>query len=463
VLLLADDRHPGNAGLPKSPSVIVSAVLTPEDRGLDLDDPTHLAIAYQTDAGPETARIAWDAVFLVAGQSAVDVQANRLSTHVSASPPDFLQPDVDANLRRLLAATDMGPPPPLEWKLDVSPQLLADDADRSGWCPDKRAAIERILAHGQAPAILWFDPDAPGVQLPAVFRSTGRCEVHVGQAAGSQDVQLRATVLSWQMATPQGMQRITLPWKAIAAFRDTGNGHGWWWPRDLAAKPRHDLQRNAELWSVLQRLEGIPLALPTPFQILALQPPTLKDKSAALRRLMRLGLAIVLADAHHPGLRLPPSLPGRARVLLVPIGLQNLAANVRVDGEGVAVQMPDYEGQVVDIWLPWTAVFSMASGQTGVPNAWPEDYPPFLTDALNAMHSINRSDGGPLPAELDVFDHEPSGDGLGLGLTKAADGGMSLVVGRPLGIMPPPSGSPLGFKHRAVMQFAFRLPRPSLQ
>ena len=167
-----------------------------------------------------------------------------------------------------------------------------------------------------------------------------------------------------------------------------------------------------------------------------------------------------LADPTVAGVRLPPSLPGRARVLMVPLHLPGLDPEAQWDDEGFRAKCPDYAGVVRDLWLPWRAVFLMSGTTGGVPHTWPEDFPPFLVAAQHALRAVARSEGGALPPELDVFDYKPHGDGLGLGLTVGADGRQVLVVGRPLGAQPPPPGAPAGQVYRSMLEFSFRLPAP---
>jgi stringent starvation protein B len=463
VIVVATADDPDHAGLPAlNGSQVLRLDLCPEDTGVKLDDTDHLHVKLMNGDQTTDAQISWSSIFFVAGQSAEDQKANRMATHLRQELPDFLKQDTPKMLQALVASMGLGPPPVLEWKLDVSPSIIASDADRSTWCPDKREAVQRILGRGQAPALIWFDPEA-GVTLPSVFATPGRCEIHVGTAAGSQDIDFSQTELSWNIQTPNGLQRVVVPWEAVGAVRDAGNGQGWWWPRDLPPQPRSQFETNAELWQVLERLEGMPLSVPVKISIAMLQPVTLKDKVAAFRRLQRQGFFVLLVDAGSPGLRLPPSLPGRARVLMLPVGLANLDPKVRLDAEGVSLQAPDYAGLVAAVYIPWSAVFLMSPAGGGAPHTWPEDYPQFLVDAVFAMRAVNRSDGGELPPELDVFDHRPNGDGLGLGLTTGPDGGTSLIVSRPLGEVPLPPGSPPGMKQRAMMQLVFRLPVPLLQ
>ena len=384
-------------------------------------------------------------------------------TRVSSRLPACLEPDRPMNLRRMLGAMGLGPQEQ-EWKLDVRPALLAEDADRSLWCEDKQEAVQRILAHPGTPAMLWFVPDGPGVMPPAGTKPGDQAELMVGAAAGSHDVQVTQFAVAWSVDTQRGRQRVTLPWRSIGAIRDPRTGEGWWWPRDLPAGPRADFQTDAVLWTVLQRLGGIPLAAPSPgpvrkLQVVILQRPLSDDKPTALRQLLSQGTTIVLADPAVAGVRVPPSLPGRARVLMVPLLLPGLDPKLRWDDEGFGSQSPDYDGVVHDIWLPWRAVFLLSGGNGSAQHAWPADFPDFLVAAQHALRAVQHSDGGVLPPELDAFDYKPTGDGLGLGLTVGPDGRHVLVVGRPLGVVPPPQGAPPGQIYRSTMELSFRLPR----
>lgn len=465
VLIMAEAQHSGHGALPAAAvdQNMLRIDLDPADIGHNFANSDFLEVAYTADTGAAVARLAWQSIFLVAGQSAEDVAANRRGVQVRAEIPAFFQPNAQANLQRLLGALGLGPPMPPEWELDVTPQLLADDADRSAWCADKQEALKRILGAGPVPAMILFDPRSGGVELPKGANLSEPGELVVGSSAGCANIQLSQSDITWDAMTPQGVQHIRLPWHAIGAMRNAANGAGWWWPRDLPQEVRANFEQTQEIWPILQRLAGIPVPPPTPLKALQLQPPMLQDKLLAFQRLRRQGMVVLLIHALHPDVRLPPSLPGRARLLLVPLGLTNLDPDIDADDEGIAAKMPDYEGRVINFYVPWQAVFLMGGGSGGAPNLWPEDYPDFLTDALHAMVSVTRSDGGQLPETMNVFDQDASGDGLGLGLKRMPDGAMSLVVSRPLGSIPAPPGSPPGAVGRAVMELAFRLPLPTLQ
>jgi hypothetical protein len=145
VLVLADADNPDHVGLPPlNSSQVLRLDLCPEDTGVRLDDPDHLHVPLMHEERTVEAKISWQSIFFVAGQTAEVQKANRMATHLRQELPDFLKQDTRLLLQALVASMGLGPPPALEWKLDVSPSVIANDADRSTWCPDKREAMQRL-------------------------------------------------------------------------------------------------------------------------------------------------------------------------------------------------------------------------------------------------------------------------------------------------------------------------------
>jgi hypothetical protein len=466
VMLLCDARHVDNQGLPpgNTAHILRVDILDLEDR-VDFSDPDFLQLAYVDDASQHTARIPWSAVFVVVGQAV----PGQLGPNIRpAGLPACFEPDRMANVQRLLLQMGIGGKPGItEWNLQVSSNILSMDADRSDWCPDKQDALRRVFARGVA--VLLFDPAFPGVTLPPVVRQSRQAELVVGQGTPFENVTMTPYVLSWTHAESGHTLRFVVPWRAIGGIQCLQDGDGWWWPNDLPEQGRARLQGEPDAWPVLQRLEGIPLRKRAPMPTQAIEllvpaPPRPVTKALAIERYLQLGLLVVLVDALHPAIRLPATLPGRAKVLMVPLGLENLNPQLRFSDDGFSAVMPNYEGRVVPVQIPWQAVFMIAPADSVRTGVWAEDYPPAIVTALHALRSVQRSDGGELPAELQVLDHQPNGDGLGLGIKRGPDGSYHLAVSQPLGALQQvPPGSPPGTKARALMELAFRLPAPTLQ
>ena len=467
IALLLDLLHAGHSGLPaKMTSHILRLdVLDAHDR-VDFSGMDHLLVHYLDNETPAIAKLAWDAVFVVVGQ----IVPGKIGPNVRPGAlPACFEPDRQANVMRLLNQLGLGTARPgaIEWKLEITPAILAADGDRSAWRPEKLEALQTLLDAG--PAILLLDLAAPGLSVPPQLRQSGQSEVAIGKNAPWRDVVMTRHIVAWSQLHEGATLRFSVPWAAIGAMQSPQTGLGWWWPRDLPAPGRAQLENNQDIWPALSRLDGIPLGTPAPvpltdIQVLTLQPPPPASKQSAIETGLRLGLVVVLIDALHPAIRLPPSMPGRARVLLVPLGLPNLDAKVRFSDEGFSAVMPDFNGQKVNVAIPWQAVFLVSPMDGSRVGTWPDDYPPTIVNALHALRSVQFSDGGEVPAEMDVLDRQPNGDGLGLGLHRAPDGGFNLVVSQPLGFLQQlPPGLPPGAQARAMMELSFRLPAPGLQ
>jgi len=159
-ILLADARHPGHQGLPEGHTADILRVDFTPDNFVSLDDPEFVELRYLQDTGTATARLAWDGCFFLTGTSAAD--ANERVGLAGAHLPEYLEPDRETNLHRLLGGMGLVPRgQAAEWNLDVRPSVLADDADRSGWCQDKREAVERTLARLGRPRCCGLMPRCP--------------------------------------------------------------------------------------------------------------------------------------------------------------------------------------------------------------------------------------------------------------------------------------------------------------
>lgn len=468
LVVLVDGGHPRHQGLPAAAHAHVLKVdLADATDRVRLDDPTHLIVEYQDEEVTRIARLAWAAVFFVAGRAEPD-KVRRLLLHDRL--PACFEPDRAANVNRLLnqMGLGVGRPGAPEWNLRVTPQTLSNDGDRDDWCPDRREAVETLLARDGGKAIVLVDRTSSGLQVPELPQLSGQAEFMVGRAMPGFQVDTEGESLAWSQPGPGARLEFRLPWHAVGAVQDPESGRGWWWPAELPVPFRKPLEDMEELWPVLRRLDGIPLAPPAPMprenvSVLSLLAPMPTDRATAVQRLARMGVAVVLADAHHPDLRLGDTLPGRARVLMVPLNLPGSPSELQIDDDGFWTRMPDHDGRPVRVYVPWTAVFLAAPADGSRTGVWPDAYPEAVRTALHALRSVQRSDGGALPVELDVFDREPTGDGLGLSLERAPDGSFAIVVSQPVGHLPPPPGAPPGVSGRALLELAFRLPAPDLQ
>ncbi len=466
--LLFDGRHPGNEALPTDDNGdIIRIDCSASDERLTLTPGAQVHIRYLHGEQLKVAKLAYSALFFASGVMNPTTLGRKVLTD---RVPACLDPQRMVNLRRMLNQMGLGPARPgsLEWNFLITNELLASDADRRSWCPDRLEAVQRCIDSGSGHAVLMVDASPPPGQALMPGQPTIN-EIAIGKSSNWQNVTVQANQLQWTEHRGDQQRSMSVPLRAIGAIQDPGVGQGWWWPESLPQEQRQQLQSNAELWSMLLPMAGIPLAPPVPLpagnlQILTLAPPPMTDKREALETLARSGLCVVLVNALATRMQLPPSLPGRARVLIVPLGLMNLPPQLQFQADGFSAQMPDFEGKIVQVQIPWHAVFLIASPDGTRHAWWPQDYPEVIVTALHALRSVHKSDGGELPKELNVFDLDPAGDGLGLGVERAPDGGGNLVISQPMGgnVTPPPEAPP-GSVARLVLQLSFRLPPPVLQ
>ena len=464
VLLLFDARHTDNGGLPKRlDSHIVRVEIADADDGVDWGDETALVIEYLDENLPARARLSWSAAFYLRGKAG----PQRLEAHlVPAHVPACFEPQRLTNAERCLNQMGLGRARPgaAEWNLNANPHALAEDADRSAWCPDKAQAVRQLLAGPNQRAVLLIDTSRGDVVAPPGFVTDGHEEWQVGMQAPWQDVQTDGSALQWY--EQQGDQRLhfAIPWQRIGAMQDAQTGSGWFWPADLPEPLLVPLRSLTEVWPVLQRMVGVPLAekAPTPtehLKITGLSPPRPASKRRALERLVRLGTTVVLVDTRHSGVELPPQLPGRVWLLMVPLGLPNLDANVATSQHGFTAQMPDHEGRIVPVHVPWQAVLLLASTGGLSVSVWDEDFPEEIVQALHVL-SAAQGHNDVAPSVHTLFDRQPQGDGLGLSLECDDSGKFALHVSQPISNAPGPPGSPPGMKVRALLELAFALPPP---
>ncbi|MCB9740090.1 MAG: hypothetical protein H6747_12565 [Deltaproteobacteria bacterium] len=473
VLVLADARHPAHRfpERPGDPADVLRLLLLPGDPA-ETHDPEALLARIDDRDQEVPVRIAWDAIFFAGRRMAPGRAPERLFLP-ERIPPCF-GPEREINAERMIEQMGFGAKVPgmPEWSIRVDGSVLADDADRSAWCADKAEALRRLVIRPTGLTWLLLDGSIPGVQLPdravAPPIAVDGAMVMVGVLGngphGPPSVGVDA--LRWRL--PDGGEgcEIVVPWRALGAAQEAQTAQGWWWPRDLPEQVRAQLARDAAVWAALERAEGIPLSPAAPpaqrIHVLDMQPQLPADPGRAIIRLRRLGVVLVLADAHAPGIELGGELPGRARIVMVPMGLPGLDPHFHLGDDRFSAMMPDHAGKVVKVRIPYHAVLLVTAQPGGRTASYPDHFPEFLVTAQHALHAKQNSGGAALPTQLDVFDRDPNGDGLGLGLELLPDGQYSLVISQPVGTQPAPPGSPEGTKGRLLMNMSFRLPPPLL-
>ncbi len=464
VILLFDARHPDNNGLPvRMDSHVVRVEIADSEDFVDWSDRRALLITYLDENRPAQAQLAWSAAFYLRGKSG----PQRVEAHlVPSQVPVCFEPHRLANVERCLNQMGLGRARPgaAEWNLNVAPHVLAEDADRAGWCADKPAAVQQLLEGPGQRAVVLIDTSHGDVVAPPGFVTHSHEEWQVGAVLPWQAVTLSGPALRWREGQQAGPLEFAVPWKRIGAVQDPLSGRGWFWPADLPAQMANALEQLGDVWPVLQRMTGVPLAdkPPTPsenLKITGLSPPRPDSKRRALERLVRLGTTVVLVDTRHPGVELPAQLPGRVWLMMVPLGLPNLDPQVATSAQGFTGQMPDHDGKVVPVHVPWQAVMLMASTGGLSVCVWEQDFPEEIVQALHVLSAAqDRRDVAPSVHTL--FDREPTGDGLGLSLECDDEGKFALHVSQPISKVPAPPGSPPGTQVRALLELAFALPPP---
>lgn len=465
VTLLFDARHPRNRGLaPHMDCHVVRVDLAEEGDSCRLHG-DHLAVDYVNQTEAAEAQLPWQAAFFVRGRAAPDrIEAQLLRDRV----PACFEPNRLANVERALNQLGLGRnrPSAVEWNIDASPQVVADDGDRSQWCEDKAEAVRRLLSAEGGRAVLLIDTSHGDVIAPPGMPVAPQTEWQVGRGGPWLHVDVGAQSLGWSEQHQNGLLHFEIPWPRLGAVQDAATGQGWYWPADLPQAARDALAQAGEIWTALLRCQGIPLAPPPPppaehLKIAGLSLPRPASKLQAMRRIVRLGMSVVLADTRVAGCQLPPQLPGRPWLLMVPLGLPGLDPHVRIDGDGFSAMMPDHDGRICPVRLHWRSVFLLAAAGGLSVCAWEEDYPDELVQALHILRAAqNHTDVA--PNSHTIFDRDPHGDGCGMSLEVDAEGKFALHVSQPLSRAAAPPGAPPGAQVRALLELAFALPPPAV-
>lgn len=446
VVLFVDAAHPQVRGLPPAARdrVLVVLLASPNDFA-DLEAwADGFVLAYGREEGPDDqAWLPWEAVFALAGTGPDGRPATRIQRqHIPACLQGFGPMAVPRLLNHLgLSGT---PPGALEWHIQLSPGMLADDGDRSGFEPDKPTAFQRLIDHGDGRVVLLADPTYPGLDLPPLAEGQEVLQIPVSRWPPCRELEWNANGLSWWVDVPGASLRHVLPWRAVGAMRSLSGDLGWFWPEDLPLPARRSLQAHPELWPHVQRLQGVPLAsdpqagwpltyLPAPNQI---------DRLQAVLACVRLGGCLLLANGTAPGVIGPPSLTGRT-ILAIPLGLPGLDPSARLDRSGLEATMPGAEGELVRVQVPWTAVFLcsthhgplMGAYPQGRVHCWPDAYPPALEAALFALRGLAQ-EGVTGVAQADGFSplqRVDLGDGTTILLGRTAEGRPAMRAQQPIG------------------------------
>ncbi len=465
LILLVDPNAAGCSNLPEmAKDRVLVLQFAGEDDSARLAQPgSTFAVPYAADSDRlEIARIPWQAVFALSGQSAEGERETKARTE---AVPECLGLDKRQGLRWVLQKLGLGDVPhdAQEWRFALSPQLLQADADRAEFEPELANAIQRILARAPGFALLMVDPTVPGVQLPPGLDAQVVLQLTVALVPPFRDVKLDKRGIRWREEHEAEILSFSLPWAAIGAVKHPVDGKGWFWPLQLPVPIRANLMQQRELWPHLQRLVGLPLTpddpLPTdPPPLAYLAEPAEGSKSRAITRCLQCGGAVLLVDTRKGGGQLPDDLRKQA-LLAVPLALPGLPAEVQVDDQEISAVMPDLAGKPVRVVVPLDAVFVVATGLGGMRVfCWPEDYPHELVVGLCALREMARNDGkilhqmqglhiGPNPPP-------PPHEGTQVGLGRNAEGRYVMQLKQPCG---PRQAD--GSRLQMQVEFALQMPK----
>jgi hypothetical protein len=106
----------------------------------------------------------------------------------------------------------------------------------------------------------------------------------------------------------------------------------------------------------------------------------------------------VLLDTRAPGVVVSEGFKGAALLGLF-FGLREIAADVRVEEDGIVAELPDFEGEPASVAAPWKAVFLIGSNEDGARvYAWPEDYPDEIRKGVHLVQDLAKRGADPIEA-----------------------------------------------------------------
>jgi hypothetical protein len=439
-------------GLPEDLKGGALFVQVADEEDLGALDDAGLELPYRRSEDEDgLARVPWDATLILAGLT----EQGMRSLRVRPGPlPTWLG---DATrLAQLVQQLGLDEPQAGQWRLGLADAHLQADAERQGWEPDKAVALRALLERGDGHAWLLVDGTAVGVGLPTGVAPAEAIQIDLRPQV--PDLCLDEQGVAWQVPGRTPPERFVLPWHAVGAMRDD-RGEGWYWPVDLPGPVRRPLEQRTEVWPLAVTLRGVPLGLvaQTPVPVAVLPTAFEPDKARAVRACHKLGDAFVLADLRQvdPDF-VPPSLRGRP-LLALPLRLPGVDSAPRFATLGLSAVLPDPNGQLVRVRVPWSAIFLATSGQGRLRvYCWPDDYPDELTMGLFALKDMAEH-GGQLTRAVEGLEvgapTQPLDDGTRVGLGRSPRGEYVMVLQQPV-------GKADGEGSRPVLQVEFCLDLP---
>ena len=378
VLLFVDGSDPAHRGLTDAMrhAIVCVQLAGPSDKARMAAGTEFLDVTFGGEGGIDhQAKITMKAVFCIARR--VGVQP-----HIIASPnlPKCLGEQPQINLTRLLSHAGILPPQPIWSYPDTHEEL---DALVEPPPPDKRTALDRMRT---ATGGVWLllRPDVEGLRLAQDISHLPEHQLWL--APETQDLRLDDAGISWQQPLPGGMQRMHIPWLALAAVRSPDSTQGLFWPLDLTPVARERMQQDPTLWQrILER--GCVAMMPAPpmAPLIVMSPPHRLGPQDALRRLQDHGAGMVLVDRHGADVSVPPNLRGQP-IVAVPICIMGITAMAAAEHDGITATMPDADGRPAVLRARWASVLAVTS-MGGIAHgtwSWPENASQALRDAMAA-------------------------------------------------------------------------------
>ncbi len=455
VLLVVDPHHPQSSGWPPElPADVLVGVelLDAEDAANICADPDVFPWAVVDHVGEtHLATVPWAAVVAQVGPLQRLGQPGqgpliRLWPEHCDAQRFGTDAQAEAGLQAVLQNAGIGGSASesreVEWSIQLSEQELFPDRGREAWCADKREAFDRLLRQPPYAAVVLLR-DHPGLDLPG-FPRQPVIQIPIGSQPPRLDYTLQADGVVLHIdQPPDHVGRGFVPWAAIGAMQNPRTRQGWFWPQDLPEPLKQGLEQagnqQGDLWKRVQQLAGLPLAqveqAAAPARLLRFAPPPGVQKRNTFKIYVRKGPVMALAATRNAGWDVPEgwrSLP----VAILAAGLENWAEPATTSATHLQVTMPNDQGELTTLRVPWSSIFAVGSGlDEDALVTWREDLP---REVVEAMGAIAELADGQTPEAPSPHWHPAEGEMSDLpapflGIGRTHDGHWVITVLQPIG------------------------------
>ena len=428
---VVDPNHAGHHDLPQR--VRGGALLVPvadfDDR-VSLTAETTLALEFLDHGEVRTAQLDWRGVFAMTGTNQLGQYGGVMA---GQALPGWLGEPLPLRAQQLISQLGVGPAPQPEWNINLHQQLVLDDADRSGWQPDRKAAVEALLARGDGRVRVLINRADEGLIVPSKLPPGEVTQGEFARAMQPLMLQVTGDHLRWRTVLAGEFSEFVVPWSAVIALADPA-GVGWFWPCALpmTATQQMRLEQHAT-FEKLMALEGVPLPPAekiAPVPTFGLRVPPETDKQLAIQRCLRLGNSVVLADLRKIArANLHPALHD-STITAMPLAMPGWDSQVTVTADHVTLSVPDHVHQSFRLTIPLQSVLAAASQfVSGRVYTWPDDYPDEL--AYWSFQAADHSKRGMQAASQGMTAIDRTGTALGAALD--ASGEWAVALSQPFG------------------------------